>query len=102
MLDYQDIQFHPEALNPAGLSRRLAEYDQADLDRRVAASDDWTGYDNPPGRPPNAVPAKMARLMLDALEGHSIRAVARKFGVKKSWLCDVHRDGRLQQMADGN
>ena len=26
MLDYRDIRLHPEASDPAGLSRRLAEY----------------------------------------------------------------------------
>ena len=55
-----------------------------------------------PGRPPIVLyPLVAAEVLQELLAGRSYRTVARRCGRTKQWLHAVHRDGRLQEMAQG-
>ena len=107
MVDYGDIQFHPDALDPGGLSRRLHEFDQSQAQCRLGELDDWVDCEVPPGRPPKEVPSSAAAQLQQALDnGHSYRAVETRyrpqFGVTRSWLQRNYTNGNLLRMAGGN
>lgn len=106
MLNYRDIQFHPDAHDPAALSKRLNEFDQADTNARLDQLDDWDDCESPRGRRPKSVPSSAADQMQRALDnGRSVRAVESRyrpqFGVTRSWIHRNYRNGNLQRMAAG-
>ncbi len=104
MLDYRQIDFHPDAKDPAALSQRLRAYDQDELHRRLDSLGDWD--DVPVGRPRTELDPQLARTILTALEsGQSKSSVARRYGrigrFSRPWLVSAFKDGRLHQMAAG-
>ena len=102
-----EIRYLPNAQVPQELQRRLRDYDQQELQRKIDELEEWDEQPRPRGCPRKELPAEIARMMLaDLNAGHSRRYVWRKYQsyckFGRRWLDDVLADGRLERMATGN
>ena len=104
MMDYRNIDFHPDARDHEALSRRLSDYDRQELQRQMDGVID--PEDRPPGRPRIELDPSLARQVQAARQsGESQSSVTRRYGAvggfSRWWLLRAERSGRLDQLAAG-
>ena len=104
MLDYRNIDLHPDARDHDALSKRLRDYDDQQLQRQLESVVE--PEDRSPGRPRIELAPPLAREVQAARRaGESQSSVTRRYGhiggFSRWWLIRAERSGLLDQMAAG-